>query len=153
MRIEWVYLDKRAATVAALKDLSAMEFILLNYKDDAEEAQARKTSVKTGPVRITSNSRNPQGAETRLAATLDTIDLLSERYFGALEYMAWFKPAYDMLSADEQYLLTTFYAGGDTSSTDCVELICDHFHIERSTAYNKKNRALSHLVSLLYGSE
>ncbi len=29
--------------------------------------------------------------------------------------------------------------------------ICDHFGIERSSAYNRKNRALSHLVTLLFG--
>ena len=29
--------------------------------------------------------------------------------------------------------------------------ICDYFSIERSSAYNKKNRALSHLVILLFG--
>ena len=29
--------------------------------------------------------------------------------------------------------------------------ICDHFGIERSSAYNRKNCALSHLVTLLFG--
>lgn len=152
MKIEWKYLDKRAATIAALKDFSAMEFVLLNYEDDEAEAQARKTSIKTGPVRLTANSRNPQGAETRLAATLDAIDLLAERYRSALEYMVWFRPAWDALSENDQYLLGTFYAG-DGSNTECVEQICQHFLIERSSAYNKKNRALARLAALLYGSE
>ena len=32
-----------------------------------------------------------------------------------------------------------------------IEAICDHFHVERSTAYNKKNKALSRLSVLLFG--
>lgn len=151
MKIAWIYLDKRGATIAALKDYTAMEHILLNHADDVAEAQARKTSIKTGPVRITSNSRNPQGAETRLAATLDAIDLLEERYRGALEYMAWFQPAWDVLSADEQFVLTAFYKCDDDADGDMTKSICDHYHIERTSAFKRKNRALAHLSALLYG--
>ena len=64
--------------------------------------------------------------------------------------MEWFKPAWEQLSEDERYVLETFY-NEEGSQTGAVYEICDYFHIERSSAYNKKNRALTKLAVLLYG--
>ena len=77
--------------------------------------------------------------------------VLKERYRQAVEYMDWFKPAWMALSEDERYVLQTFYWNEDERQTDAVYDICDHFNIERSSAYNKKNRAVQHLALLLYG--
>ena len=65
--------------------------------------------------------------------------------------MDWFRPAWEELSEDERFVLETSYQndGGDQSSA--VYSICEHFGIERSSAYNRKNRALDHLTILLYG--
>ena len=86
-----------------------------------------------------------------IIAAIDEIDVLKERYRQAVEYMDWFKPAWMALSEDERYVLQTFYWNEDERQTDAVYDICDHFNIERSSAYNKKNRALQHLALLLYG--
>lgn len=64
--------------------------------------------------------------------------------------MEWFKSAWEALTGDEQYVLETFYREEDYGS-GAVYVVCDYFHIERSSAYNKKNRALDHLTTLLYG--
>lgn len=66
--------------------------------------------------------------------------------------MNWFLPAWKQLTDDEQYILETFY-DDDTASSGAVYTICDHFNIERSSAYNRKNRALQHLTVLLFGKE
>ena len=81
---------------------------------------------------------------------IEEIDILKERYRQAAEYMAWFLPAWEELSEDERYVLETFYSDSE-SQTSAVYSICDRFGIERSSAYNKKNRALGRLVTLLYG--
>lgn len=81
---------------------------------------------------------------------VEEIDVLKERYRQAAEYMAWFLPALEELSEDERYVLETFYSESERQ-TDSIYAICDHFGIERSSAYNKKNRALEKLVTLLYG--
>lgn len=81
---------------------------------------------------------------------IDEIDVLRERYRQAVEYMDWFRPAWDELSVDEKYLLDTFY-GQDDYGNGGVYAICEHFSIEKTSAYNKKNRALDHLATLLYG--
>lgn len=77
---------------------------------------------------------------------IEEIDTLKERYRQALEYMAWFEPAWAQLSEDEQYLLERAYL-------DEVEVIaiCDHLGIEKKTYYMHKKRALDHLKTLLYG--
>lgn len=64
--------------------------------------------------------------------------------------MAWFKPAWDELSDDEQYILDSFFISDDKSAADrCIE----HFCIERNSVYRKRKRALAHLTLLLYGKE
>ena len=64
--------------------------------------------------------------------------------------MEWFKPAWDALTGKEQFALSEFYQNED-SRADAVASICDRFSIERSSAYNKKDRALARLALLLYG--
>ncbi|UYJ17342.1 MAG: hypothetical protein OGM58_02545 [Veillonellaceae bacterium] len=47
-------------------------------------------------------------------------------------------------------MLQTFYADED-AQTSAVYAIADHFHIERSSAYKRKNRALAKFAILLFG--
>ena len=74
---------------------------------------------------------------------IEEIDILKERYRQAVEYMEWFQPAWDQLSEDERYVLDAIYGEENEYGTNAIYSICDYFSIERSSAYNKKNRALS----------
>lgn len=47
MEIAWIYLDKKAAAIDALKDYSSMEYIIQNHSDDLEEARERMTSLRS----------------------------------------------------------------------------------------------------------
>ena len=142
MNIIWQYLDKRSAAVNARKDYSSMAYILAHT--DEEIAQVHEDTTTLG------GSPNPQSGEMRIIAAIDEIDVLRERYRQAKEYMEWVQPAWDSLSEGERYVLEQFY-GGEEKQIDAVYNICEHLHIERSTAYNKKNRAVQHLALLLYG--
>ncbi|GHV15851.1 hypothetical protein FACS1894219_12800 [Clostridia bacterium] len=147
MKIAWVYLDKKSASVDALKDFSSMEYIISNSPADMFDIQSRMTAVRSSAPNGMPHQPNPQAAESRIAASIDEIDVLKERYRGALEYMEWFRPAWIGVSDDDKFVLKEFYlTDGDT-----VGAICNRFHIERSSAYNKKNRALEKLALLLYG--
>ena len=148
--IAWTYLDKKAAAVEALKDYSAMEFIINNTEDAETELRERMTSVRSSAPTGMPHNPNPKAGEARLVKQLDEIDVLKERYRSAVEYMTWFRPAWDELSDDDRYILSEFYSE-DERQTDAVGNICDHFHIERTSAYNRKNRALTRLAILLYG--
>lgn len=151
MTIAWIYLDKKTAAIDALKDYSSMEFILANHPDDLEEAQEHLFSLRSSIPTGMPSAHNPKAGENKLISCIDEIDVLKERYRQALEYMEWFKPAWDALNEDEQFVLSEFYRNLDLRQTDAIGNICDRFNIERSSAYNKKNRALARLALLLYG--
>ena len=94
------------------------------------------------------HAHDPKAGENRLINTIDEIDVLKERYRQAKEYMEWFKPAWEKLSEDEQYILELFHIN---RSARAVEMAADHFGIDRSSVYPKKKRALDHFRTLLYG--
>ena len=152
MNIIWHYLDKRTAAVNALKDYGSMRYII-DHTDEEIDTIHNRISAFGSPAlsHMPKGSRNPQANEDRIIAGIDEIDVLKERYRQAVEYMDWFQPAWMALSEDERYVLQTFYWHEDELQTDAVYAVCDHFNIERSSAYNKKNRAIQHLALLLYG--
>ena len=152
MSIMWQYLDKVKATEKAVRDYGAM-------KDIIEHTDERIRLIHEKMVGLGSSSlsdmpkgpHNPQAGEERLLKGIDEIDVQKERYRQAVEYMAWFKPAWKSLTDDERICLEAFYWGDDGSQAGAVYSLCNYFGIERSSVYNKKNRALSKLSLLLYG--
>jgi hypothetical protein len=151
MSIAWKYLDKKSAAVEALKDYSIMEFIIRSYPADMEEAREDMVSYRASVLSALPKAHDPKAGETRLAATIDEIDVIRERYRQALEFMEWYHPAWDALHEDERFVLGEFYRNDEDSQKDAVDGICRRFTIERSSAYNRKNRALAKLALLLYG--
>ena len=142
MNIIWQYLDKRSAAVNALKDYSSMAYILA-HTDTTTLGSPAFTDMPGG-------SPNPQSGEMRIITAIDEIDVLRERYRQAKEYMEWFQPAWDSLSEDERYVLEQFY-WQEEDAFDAISAISNRFHIERSSAYKRKNRAVSKLTLLLFG--
>lgn len=151
MNIVWQYLDKRAAAINALKDYSSMKYIIEHTDEDIAILNEEMSSTASPVLNGMPSTHDPKAGEKRLIACINEIDVLKERYRQALEYMDWFQPAWDALTKDEQYVLKEFYLDDEQKQIDAVYNICDHFNIERSSAYNKKNRALQHLALLLYG--
>lgn len=151
MNIVWQYLDKRAAAINALKDYSSMKYIIEHTDEDIATLNEEMSSPASPVINGMPSTHDPKAGEKRLIACINEIDVLKERYRQALEYMDWFQPAWDALTEDEQYVLKEFYLDDEQKQIDAVYNICDHFDIERSSAYNKKNRALQHLALLLYG--
>lgn len=151
MSIIWKYLDKRSAAVDALKDYGSMKFIIGHTDEEIKSAYEKMGGVSSPQLDGMPRSHNPQASEDRIVKGIEEIDVLKERYRQALEYMAWFLPAWEELTEDERYVLQTFYGEDNQYGASAIYDICDRFGIERSSAYNRKNRALSHLVTLLFG--
>ena len=86
-----------------------------------------------------------------MANAIDEIDILKERYRQAVEYMDWFRPAWEQLSEDERYCLEAFYGDGNSYGSSATSYIANYLHVEPSSAYKKKNRALDRLTVLLFG--
>jgi len=151
MTIAWTYLDKRGAAVDALKDFASMEYIIANHADNEETLREDMTAAGTSNLGSVPGSNNPHAGEARLNAKLDEIDVLKERYRQALEYMDWFRPAWEELSADEQFILTEFFLRQDITKTEAILNIGERLHVERAQAYRYKDKALNRLALLLYG--
>lgn len=152
MNIAWMYLDKRNATINALKDYESMNFLLENAQEEAVLQQDSMTSLGSPTLSdMPKGAPNPHAVENRIVKTLDMINVLNERYQRAVEYMRWFRPAWQVLTEDEQFVLSRFYLDDESRQADSVAEACERFHIERTSVYKKKDRALSHLTLLLYG--
>ena len=151
MSIIWKYLDKRSAAVDALKDYSSMKFIIEHTDDEIKAAYEKMGGVSSPQSDGMPHTHNPHAVEDRMIKGIEEIDVLKERYRQAVEYMAWFLPAWEELSEDERYVLENFYGGSNEYGSSMIYKIAGHFHIEQSSAYNKKNRALHHLTILLFG--
>lgn len=151
MSIVWKYLDKRSAAVDALKDYGSMKFIIDHTEEEIKAAYQKMGGVSSPQYDGMPHSHNPQAGEERILKGIEEIDVLKERYRQAAEYMAWFVPAWEELSEDERYVLETFYGEANEYGSSVIYQIADHFRIEQSSAYNKKNRALHHLTTLLFG--
>ena len=122
--IKWRYLNTKTATIDAMHDFENMNCII-NLTEDM--SHTRNTMM---------NNSNISG--------------LNDKYKQAVEYMDWFKPAWDTLSAEEQIVLTEFYLILD-NKTDSVRNICKRLFCCRSNAYHRKDKAMVHLSILLFG--
>lgn len=151
MSIVWKYLDKRSAAVDALKDYGSMKFIIDHTDDEIKAAYQKMGGVSSPQYDGMPHSHNPQAGEDRIIKGIEEIDVLKERYRQAMEYMAWFVPAWNELTEDERYVLETFYGESNEYGSSAADVIADYFQIERASAYRRKNRALERLTILLYG--
>lgn len=148
MHISWTFLDKQKATISALEAFSSMDFIVKHSADDEARVRVKMEGVGSPNLDGMPHAHDPQAGEKRMLNCIEEIDIIRERYRQAVEYMAWFKPAWNQLSEDERYVLELFFLE-DTEGA--AERIADHFCIDRKSAYNRKYRAVEHLSVLLYG--
>ena len=150
MHISWSFLDKRKATIGAIQAFNSMEFIINNTPDEIQNIRSQMGGATTPKLDGLPSTHDPRNREDSLLKAIDQINVLEDRYNQAVEYMAWFKPAWEQLSEDERYILEAYYMDAEWGSK-AISSIMDYFKIEKTSAYNKKNRSLHHLTNLLYG--
>ena len=151
MSIIWKYLDKRSAAVDALKDYGSMKFIISHTDDEIKSAYEKMEGISSPQLDGMPHSHNPQASEERIVKGIEEIDVLKERYRQAVEYMAWFVPAWEELTEDERYVLEAFYGEDNQYGSNAADDVADYSQIERASAYRRKNRALERLTILLFG--
>ncbi len=149
MHISWNFLDKRKATIKAIEAFNSMKFILSHTDAEIADVRVRMAGVGSPNMDGLPKAHNAGAAEDRMINSIEEIDTLKERYRQAEEYMAWFMPAWMQLSEEEQFVLEAFHMDADEG--DANQAVQNELNISQSGAYNKKNRALSHLTLLLYG--
>lgn len=149
MHISWNFLDKRKATIKAIEAFNSMNFIIRHTDEDIAAVRVKMEGVGSPNLDGLPHAHNPSAAEERIINCIEEIDTLKERYRQAKEYMAWFRPAWDQLTEEEQFVLEAFYIDADEGGAN--QVIQDEMNVSQSGAYNKNNRALDHLTLLLYG--
>lgn len=152
MHVMTKYIDTYKAAIAALEDYGAMQQIIDTTDQNIKDTYNALTNVSSARLDGMPHAPNPRAGEDRIAATLDKVDAYRARYAQAREYMDWFLPAWAALSEDDRWVLDTFFLAADNvSQEDRVTAIADKFYVERTTAYRKKNRAVTRLATALYG--
>lgn len=144
------YIDTRKAAINALEDYALMEQIIENTPEHTKQLENDLTALSSPKMDGMPKTRDPKAGEARIVNTLSEIDLAWERYKEAKAYMDWFLPAWAVLSDDERYVLETYFLTNG-SKEDAIGQIMERFYIERTSAHDKKSRALRHLASALYG--
>ena len=148
--IAWKYLNKPSATVAAMQDYDTMREIINITPQETKELYDRMLSPGGRQMTGLPASWNPQAGEDRLVRSLDTLDVIQERYREAVEYMCWFKPAWATLSDAEQTVLREFYMGESRRSGAAARLERQLNFSERQI-HRIRERALRRISMLLFG--
>jgi hypothetical protein len=144
------YINKNAATIAAIRDYNNMRFIINNTPQEIKDIYGNMASPRIPKLSGMPSVRNPQAGADKLVTQLDKIDILRGRYSQALEYMSWFEPAWSSLTDIEQHILSEFYLG-DNQNSGATYRLMDELSYSESHVERLRSRALSHLCSLLYG--
>jgi hypothetical protein len=150
MMIALKYINKNAAAVAAIRDYNNMRFIINNTPQEIKEIYEKMTSPRSPKFSGIPTAHNPQAGTDKLAAQIDKLDILRERYSQAIEYMAWFEPAWASLTDTEQYILTEFYMNGNQKSGATYRLM-EELNCSERTVERLRSSSLNHLRSLLFG--
>ena len=148
--IAWKYIDKNAATIAAIRDYNNMSVIIDNTPDAVKEIYENMTALRTANITEQPRVINPQAGESRLVEQIDKIDLLNERYHAAVEYMSWFRPAWEVLTEKEKYILQEFYMIG-TFRDGARNRLAEEFNYAERHIDRLRSKALQRLKILLFG--
>ena len=74
------YINKNAATVAAIRDYNNMRFIINNTPEEIKNLYEKMSVPRTPRLSRMPSARNPQAGADKLAAQIDKLDILRERY-------------------------------------------------------------------------
>lgn len=142
------YINTNKTTVAILKDYLDQCWKLDNNPLlEIERLKAQIESPQGGSINK-SQGRGSVDREEFVAGAIDRIAVLQHGCSVAKSYFDVFNPAWERLTDDERYYLTSFYIENDDGKG--IKRIMDKYHIEKSTAYRRAETALGRLSKLLF---
>jgi len=150
--IAWRYLDKKFAVRKALRDYPDMAHVMDITPDAIKTAYDSMTAPRTPVISPAPAVRDPLAGENKLAAMLDEMDVVRERYREAVDFMGWFEPAWKLLNDEERMLLNEFYMVGSLKS-GATDRLHNRIGYSRQHVERLRGRAFSRLTILLYGTD
>ncbi|MEW6905512.1 hypothetical protein [Trueperella pyogenes] len=143
------YLDYKKAAIAALQDYGNQAIILEHADDLASHTRQAMMTIPAPSYSGMPSAHNPRAAENKLVGQLSRLDELSDRKARAQSFMDWFNPMWEQLTDEDKFVLEAFFLDGLTSE-DAAMRVAEQFYVERKTAFQKKQRAITRLAKLLY---
>jgi hypothetical protein len=150
MRVAWRYIDKATAAINVIGDYGNQRAIIDTPPEEIKASFDRPATPASSRLTGMPRSHNPHAAEERMADGIDQRDLLRDRYSEALEYMAWFEPAWKTLTDTERTVLSEFYASENLKSGACTRLQ-RVLNFGEAQIQRIRGKALSRLITLLFG--
>lgn len=86
----------------------ALQFIIDSAADSIKSEREKMSGLASPNWDGMPHMSSPGTGEDRILDGLEEIYILKERYRQAVEYMDWFRPAWEQLTEDERYCLETF---------------------------------------------
>ncbi len=149
--IAMTYINKKSATIEAMKDYENMKHIIATTPQEIKDEYETIINVSSPQLTGMPKTHNPKAGENKVVHGLDKINVMHERYRQAVEYMAWFQPAWEMLDEEERFILEEFYMQGSQRSGATARIqtkLCySQAHVERL-----RSKTLKRLTKLLYGN-
>jgi len=127
-----------------------MRAIINNTPDEIKDVYEKMSAPRSAKLTGLPSPRNPQAGEDKLAAQIDKLDLLRERYSSAVEYMAWFESAWGTLTDTEKQILKEYYMTDNQKSGAAARVECALGYCDRQIR-RIKEKALERLSVLLFG--
>lgn len=148
--IAWKYLNKQSATINALRDYENMLRVIEITPEEIKAVQEAMSSPPSAKLDGMPHQRNIRSGESMLCKAIDKLDVLSERYKQAVEFMNWFKPAWDSLDEEEQLLLREFYLKEQSKTYASIRL-ADMLNYEERQIRRLRDKAVAKLTLFLFG--
>lgn len=148
--IALTYIDKKSATIAAIKDYENMKLIISTTPQEIKEEYENIISINGPGFDDMPKAYNPHAGENKMVHALDKIDVMFERYKQAVEYMEWFETAFLTLSEEKRMILKEFYMRGNQKSGASARIEVKMNYSPRQVE-RIRQKSLERLMFNLYG--
>lgn len=140
------YFDREKTTIAILREYHDQQ-----WKLDHDPQRIRELSESlTAPKAMSTTPTHGGGSrrEEKLVELIDKKTVLEQGYHRAREYMREFGPCWERLTDQERDLLRMRFV--DYLDGGGIGRIMEKYHVGKTEAYDRSNRALRRLSKLLF---
>jgi len=142
------YFNREGATVSILRDFNDQAWKLENDAQRISELDSEMTAVRGAALSPTPVQGGGTRMEDMLVNTIDKKAVYEHGYKQAEEYHRELLPAWERLTDAERFMLKARYVNNDEYNG--ISAIMEYYHISRTEAYNRSNKALRRLTKLLF---
>lgn len=141
-------MDWRREAIDKLRAYEAHRLALESIPDEMKRLGSVYTGIRSAAADSTPVSGGGSTREDSMLSNIVHRDELKRRLKEARLWVSMVDRALGVLSDEERLVLDQFYIHRTKTS---VADLCEHFHIEKSTVYDRRDKALRIFTIALYG--